>query len=429
MISDSSWYPSLISSITLLKLACAKANGSLGVLEKKKVDAIVKACNEVLDGKLADQFPLDVFQAGSGTSTNMNVNEVIGNRASELLGGEKGDKKVHPNDDVNKGQSTNNVIPSAIRVASAIDVVGLVEVLSGLEKQFRKKGNAFSSILKSGRTHLQDAVPIRLGQEFNAYATAIGKHIPRLKAVQGDLTVLGVGGNAVGTGLNTSPKFRGLIINYLNKEVPVTFSVSSDGVESTQFLTDILALSSVLKLVAVDLNKIANDLRLMSSGPKTGFNEINLPAVEPGSSIMPGKINPSICEAVNMVCCKVVGNDSSITMACSGGNLELNTHMPLVGDCIIESLDILTSAVSTFSSKCVKGITANKEQCEWYVENSMALATALNPYLGYDKVAMLVKEAKKTGKTVKELVLEKELMPKHELYKILDAKKLTQPNL
>tara|TARA_Y100000294_G_C8569579_1_gene342274 strand:+ start:4674 stop:6050 length:1377 start_codon:yes stop_codon:yes gene_type:complete len=424
-ISGIEWNPQILISITLLKLACAKANNELKLLDNKKANAIAKACNEIIEGKFYDQFPLDIFQTGSGTSTHMNVNEVIANLANEILKG----SKVHPNDDVNKGQSTNDIIPSSIRMASILLLDDLIENLASLKNGFNKKGNQFSKILKSGRTHLQDAVPITLGQEFNAYATTMGKHIERLKETKKYVKVLGMGGTAVGTGINTSPRFRKLIIKHLNKETKLNFSITKDGIESTQFLTDIAALSSVLKLIAIDMNKISNDLRLLSSGPKTGLNEINLPAMEPGSSIMPGKINPAICEVVNMVCHQVIGNDTAITLSCMSGNLELNTHMPIIGHNIIESIGILTNASKTFADKCISGITANKETCEAYAAMSPSLATALNPYLGYDKVALLVKESLKTNKSVKELVLEKKLMSKKELDRVLDPKKLTRPNL
>jgi len=429
-ISRLKWHPELIKSITRLKFACVKANNELNLIDSKKTRAIEKACIDIINNKLQDQFILDIFQTGSGTGTNMNVNEVIANRANELLHGKKGDRSlVHPNDDVNKGQSTNNVIPSSIRVASMHLLPNLLLQLSKLRYEFLKKGKQFSEILKSGRTHLQDAVPITLGQEFHAYGTAIGKNIERLKETKKFLKVLGVGGNAVGTGINTHPNFRKLIIKHIRTLTGVDFDFTKDGIESTQFLTDIAALSSILKLIAIDMNKIANDLRLLSSGPRTGFNEINLPIIEPGSSIMPGKINPSICEAVNMVCYQVMGNDTTIAMSCSDGILEINTKMPLIAHNIMESMEIMTNATKIFAEKCVKGITANKEQCKYYVEHSAALATALNPYLGYDKVALLVKESLKTGKTIKSLVLEKKLMEKKKLNMILDPKNLTQPNL
>lgn len=429
-ISRMRWHPELIRSIVWLKLACCKANRELRLLKNYKEAAIEKSCREILAGKLKNQFVLDVFQTGSGTGTNMNVNEVIANRSNEHLGGKKGDRNlIHPNDDVNKGQSTNNIIPSSIRVASTILLEDLIDNLELLKESFLKKSEEFSKILKSGRTHLQDAVPVTLGQEFHAYATAISKNVLRLEETKKFLKILGVGGNAVGTGINTHKSFRNKIVKNLNKETKIDFKVTHDGLESTQFLTDIAALSSILKLISIDLNKIANDLRLLSSGPRTGFNEINLPAIEPGSSIMPGKINPSICEMVNMVSYQIMGNDNTVTMCCTAGNLEINTKMPMIGHNILESLEILSNAAKIFSKKCIDGITANKEQCLWYVENSAALATALNPYLGYDQVAFLVKDSLKQNKSIKELVLERKLMTKKELEKVLDPKKLTEPNL
>ncbi len=429
-ISSLKWNPRILKAIAQLKKACAKANYDLELLDEKKAKAISKACSEIIKGKLSDQFPLDIFQAGSGTSTNMNVNEVIANRAAQILGGKRGERSlVHPNDDVNKGQSTNNVIPSAIRVACVQACDLLEQELISLKESLKLKSEEFSSVLKSARTHLQDAVPITLGQEFNAYATAMGKHVHRVRETKLYLRVLGIGGNAVGTGLNTYPEFRERIIVHLRSDTKKEFQVTEDGIESTQFLTDIAGLSGILKLIAIDLNKIANDLRLMSSGPKTGLKEIDLPAVEPGSSIMPGKINPSIAEAVNMACHHVIGNDSSITMSCASGNLDLNTHMPIIGHSVIESLEILAHTIQTFSEKCISGITVNNDNCQYYVEHSMALATALNPHMGYDKAAAIVKESLKTGKTIKELVLKKKLLSKKELDKILDPSTLTSPNL
>ncbi|MBI2549098.1 aspartate ammonia-lyase [Candidatus Woesearchaeota archaeon] len=436
-ISGKPWHPKLISAIVQLKLACAQANHELGLLSAEKTTAMVQACHEINEGKFADQFPVDIFQAGSGTSTNMNVNEVIANRANELRGSNKGLKSpVHPHDDVNKGQSTNNVIPSAIRI-TALDLVNdLLDGLTQLKKELEKKASAFVRVGKAGRTHLQDAVPITLGQEFTAYATAIQKHIERLKQTKTFLCELGIGGNAVGTGINTYPEFRATIIRYLNaspeqskQKVTEEYKVTSDGIESTQFLTDLAALSGLLNNLAIDLNKIANDLRLMASGPTTGFNEITLPAVEPGSSIMPGKINPSIPEAMNMVCYRVMGNNVTITMAATAGNLELNTHMPLIGNTLLESLEILTNAVRIFTNKCIIGITVNKEQCAWYFEHSLAVGTAFNPYLGYDLVAALVKEARRTGIPLKDLVVEKNLLNKEKVAAILDPESLTRPNL
>lgn len=428
-ISRYKWHPELIKAITYLKMACAEANRDLGYINPKHVLAIKQACKEIIEGKLHDQFILDIFQAGSGTSTNMNANEVIANRTIEIIGGKKGDRSlVHPNDDINRGQSTNNVIPSSIRIASTHLLEPLMNNLEVLFMTMEKKAQQFEIIIKSARTHLQDAVPISLGQEFHGYAVQLRKHYDRLFETKKFLTVLGIGGNAAGTGLNTHPKFRTLILKYLNKETKDHFTKTKDGVGSTQFLTDIAALSSVLNSLVIDLNKIANDLRLLSSGPKTGLNEINLPPVEPGSSIMPGKINPTIMEVVNMVCHQVMGNNQAITISCASGNLDLNTHMPLIAHNITESLEILSGACFTME-KNVKGITANKEVCKKYAHESMALATALNPIIGYDKTSDLVKESLKTGKPIKDLVVEKKYLSKKEAAKVLDPNKLTKPNL
>ncbi len=420
---------SFIKAACRLKKACAQANSEMKLLDARKAKAVARACDEIIKGKLTEQFPLDIFQAGSGTSTNMNINEVIANRANELLGKKKGSKFVHANDDVNKGQSTNNVIPSSARVALVENSAELLENISLLIKELKIKGKEFSGVLKSGRTHLQDAVPITLGQEFNAYAFALEKRRSGVEETLAKLRFLGIGGNAVGTGLNTFPAFRAKIIRNLNRNSKQKFLQAQNGVEATQFLTDIAAFSSALKLFAIDLNKISNDLRLLSSGPRTGFGEITLPAVEPGSSIMPGKINPSIAEATNMACIQVMGNDAAISIACAAGQLELNTHMPLIAFNAIESEEMLSNATRTFALKCVKGIKADREKCLWYVENSAALGTALNPVLGYDKVAELVKESLRKNKSIKQLVLEKKLLSKKDADFYLNPKNLTRPNL
>ena len=420
----------LIRAIAAIKQACALANNELGFIDSSRAKAIVRASLEIQEGKFNSQFPLDVFQAGSGTSTNMNVNEVIASRASQFMGGRKGQRSlVHPNDHVNKGQSTNDVIPSAIRIASSRKLGQLLLNLELLRKTLKKKGREFEDIIKSGRTHLQDAVPIALGQEFNAYAAAVEKRIARLKNIRIFLSQLGIGGNAVGTGLNTHPDFRKLIIRNVNKITGMEFSIAKDGIEATHSLTDFAELSAHLKLIAIDLNRIANDLRLMSSGPETGFHEINLPAVEPGSSIMPGKINPSIAEAVNMACHRTIGNDATITMSAAAGQLELNTHMPVVGYALLESLELMANSAKIFAEKCISGITANAEQCRWYVEHSMAMATALNPYSGYDNAAKIVKEAVQKGKTIREVAAEQNVLPSEELNRVLEPKSMIRPNL
>lgn len=409
----------IIYAMVKLKQACAAANAELGLLDIKKAVAIADACGDVLSGKVDDQFPIDIFQAGSGTSSNMNVNEVLANLAGQELGGSLGDRTVHPNDDVNKGQSTNNIFPSAIRVAAVERTGGLLAALDGLFQCLEKKADEFSKVRKSGRTHLQDAVPVTLGQEFAAWAEALRKDEKRIAFACMGLMELGVGGNAVGTGVNAPAAFRKEIISALNQTTGQEYTVANNGVEITQFLTDMAAFSGALKMLAMDLNKIVNDLRLLGSGPNTGLGEINLPPVEPGSSIMPGKINPSICEAANMACMQVIGNDAAVSAACAAGQLELNTHMPVTGANIVKSLRILTKTCVALNEKCVMGITANEEVCKNYFERSAGLPTILNPILGYDQVAVLVKESLRSGKTLAELVREKKLMPEDEFQELL----------
>ncbi|MFH0953857.1 MAG: aspartate ammonia-lyase [Verrucomicrobiota bacterium] len=417
----------IIYAMVQLKWACAKANQALGVLPADKAEAIVTACRRVLTGEFDAQFPVDVFQAGSGTSSNMNVNEVIANIACEVLGGKRGDRKlVHPNDHVNWGQSTNNVFPSAIKIAA----VELSEpLLAGLRKlvgQLAHKAKEFADVIKSGRTHLRDAVPVTLGQEFAAYARALEKDVHRVEQAAEKLLELGIGGNAIGTGINTKKEFRPAILRELKAITARPYRVAENGIEITQFMTDLADLSSALKLLALDLIKICNDLRLLSSGPNTGFNEIALPPVEAGSSIMPGKVNPSLCEAATMACIEVLGLDHAVAIACGAGQLELNTHMPLIGYNLVQSLHLLQRTCVMLADRCVAGIEANREVCARYFETSAGLATVLNPKLGYDKVAELVKESLQTKKTLRELVLEKKLLGEKELEDIL--KRSTGPS-
>ncbi len=410
----------LIFGMVKLKQACAAANAELGLLPVEKAVAIADACGDVLSGKYNDQFPIDIFQAGSGTSSNMNVNEVLGNLAGKELGGSPGDRTVHPNDDVNKGQSTNNIFPAAIRVASVELCGALRHALEELFQGLEKKAAEFSKVRKSGRTHLQDAVPITLGQEFGAWAHALKKADQRLAFACSNLLEIGVGGNAVGTGVNTPAVFREKIIAALNQATGREYRVAANGIEVTQFLSDMGAFSGELKMLALDLSKIVNDLRLLSSGPNTCIGEINLPAVEPGSSIMPGKINPSICEAANMACMQVIGNDAAVAAACAAGQLELNTHMPLTGANLVKSLKILTKTCAALNKKCIAGITANEEVCRSNFERSAGLPTILNPVLGYDQVAVLVKESLRSGKTLAELVREKELLSENAFNTLLE---------
>ena len=418
----------IVYGIAKLKRACAQANLALGLLEEKKATAISEACQTVLDGAVDDQFLVDVFQAGSGTSSNMNINEVIGNIAAEKLGGKRGDRTtVHPNDDVNKGQSTNNVFPSGIKVAAVDLVPDLLKQGQALAKALHERGEVLGDVIKSGRTHLQDAVPVTVGQEFHAYGRAIEKALKRIEEAKQAILELGIGGNAIGTGINTRKEYRSEIIKALNNQTGEAYRVAENGIEITQFLTDLGQLSAALRLFAGDVLKITNDLRLLSSGPNTGLREIVLPPVEPGSSIMPGKINPSICEAANMACIQVFGNDTAVAMACGAGQMELNTHMPLIGTNVVKSLRILTKCCAMLTEKCVSGITANEAICRENFENSAGLATVLNPELGYDRVSDLVKESLKTKKNLAQLVREKNLMDEDAFQALL--KKSTGPTL
>ena len=418
----------IVHAIVRLKAACATANERLGLLDKDRCRAIHRACEEILSGRYDDQFPIDIFQAGSGTSSQMNVNEVIANLAAVELGGAPGDRTtVHPNDHVNKGQSTNNVFPSGIRLDCLQLHQELQTVLETLAGALENQAEAFADVAKSGRTHLQDAVPVTLGQEFGAYARALKKAGARLASAAESLLEIGVGGNAVGTGINTKPAFRETIVQALNNATGFSFTVAENGIEITQFMTDMGQVSAVLRLLALDLLKITNDLRLLASGPNTGIGEIRLPAVEPGSSIMPGKINPSICEAANMACIQVVGCDAAIAMACGLGQLELNTHMPLIGANLVKAYHILIRTSRMLEEKCVRGIQADEQRCRNNFENSAGLATLLNPAIGYDRVAALVKEGLASGKNLKNLVLEKNLMTEQELERLLS--RAFKPNL
>lgn len=418
----------LIYGMAKLKLACARANHALGLLDERKTSAIVAACEKILRGELDDQFPIDCFHAGSGTSSNMNVNEVIANVANEMLGGRRGDRGlVHPNDDVNKGQSTNNIFPSGIRVANVDLTKKTLEALAQLIRRLEEKAEEFADVIKSGRTHLQDAVPMTLGQEFAAWAHALRKDIRRIQRARDNLLEIGEGGNAIGTGINTKKEFRPLIAKFLADFTGDAYRPAENGIEITQFLTDMAEMSGALRLTAMDINKICNDLRLLCSGPNTGLAEITLPPVEPGSSIMPGKINPSIAEATNMAMMQIMGNDAAVQIACGAGQLELNTHMPVIGLNMVKSHRILARAAVSLAEKCIGGIKANRERCYQYFETSGGLATVLNPKLGYDKVAALVKEALATRKTTKQLVVEKGLMSAEEFDALVRSS--TGPNL
>ena len=416
-----------IQALGIVKRAAVETNVRLGLLDEKKGKAIAQAAQDVVDGRLDDQFLVDIFQTGSGTSTNMNANEVIANRAVELLGGARGDRQVvHPNDHVNMSQSTNDVFPTAIHLA-AVDALTsrLLLALKKLALALEKKSEEFDDVVKAGRTHLQDAVPITLGQEFSGYASAISHGIGRIEKAKLSLLELPIGGTAVGTGLNGPPDFGRLVVKRINKVTGLGFSLSKNKFEALQSRDAAVEMSAALRSAALSLMKIANDLRLLSSGPATGLGEIELPAVQPGSSIMPGKVNPVIPESVNMVCAQVVGNDLAITIAGQSGTLELNTMMPLIAYDLLQSIEIEANAAELLADKCVSGIRANRRRCTEFAEKSSALATAIAPSVGYDRAAKVAKRARDEDKTIREVMVE-EGLPKEEVDKILDLKKMTK---
>jgi len=419
-------YPSLVTATVQIKKAAARANSALGVLDRRLAGALESAADEVLAGGLRDQFVVDPFQAGAGTSHNMNANEVLANRAIELLGGEKGDYSiVHPNDHVNMSQSTNDVFPTAMRLA-ALELTGkLIVSLELLADSLRRKAVEFDQIVKSGRTHLQDAVPIRLGQEVGAYATAVGKNATRIAHAAEELRELGLGGTAAGTGINAPAGYRVRIVRELSRITNQNLRATEDYFESMQSMSPFVGLSSSLKTLAVDVIRITNDLRLLSSGPNTGLAEISLPAVQPGSSIMPGKVNPVMGEMTAMVCFQVMGNDLVIATASQAGQLELNVMMPVIAFDLLMSLTILTNALEALRERCVEGITANEERCRWYVEHSVSLVTALNPKIGYARAAEIAKRAIATGKTIRETIEEEGLLTPEELAEVLDTRAMT----
>ncbi len=425
----SGWKPfrEFILATVHIKKAAALANQSLKLLPKDKAEAIIKACDEMIAGKYHDHVVVDVFQAGAGTSYHMNINEILANRGAEILGGKRGDSKLlSPNDHVNYGQSTNDVIPTSIRLMIIIDSQHFLPVLEALRDAFLKKGKEFDAIIKSGRTHLQDAVPVRLGQEFRAYGDMIETHLVRYKRVLEDVKVLGIGGTAVGTGLNAHPRYRFLVADELSQALKTKFAIAEDLLAAMQSMSPFVAMSGVLRNLSLDLVKICNDLRLLSSGPKTGIAEIDLPACQPGSSIMPAKVNPVMPEMLTMVCFQVMGNDQAIAYASQAGQLELNVMMPLIAFNMMMSLKILEKALSVFTERCVKGITANADRCNHFAERSAALVTALNPHIGYLKAAAVAKEALSSHKSIRQIVLEQKLMSEAELNTALDLDAMTR---
>lgn len=419
--------PAFIDAVVRIKRAAALTHKETGRLDARLADAIVQAADEVLAGQHREHFVVDVYQAGAGTSHNMNTNEVLANRANELLGGERGTySPVHPNDHVNMAQSTNDVIPTAIRLGAVTELPKLVDAYSALADAFEAKGREFDDVMKSGRTHLQDAMPIRLGQEFTAYAGTLRRAVRRLVEAADYLRDLGIGGSAVGTGVNVEPEYPALMVKHLKTMVPVELREGKDRIQLMQSMGDVAAFSAQLRVLAIDLSKIASDLRLMASGPRTGLDEIRLPAVQPGSSIMPGKVNPSIPEMVNQVCFQVIGNDTCVAFAAEHGQLELNVMMPVIAYNVLLSMQILTNTAATLTTRTVQGIEANREQCEFWVERSAALATALAPQIGYAKAADISKRSVKEGVLIRDLVKREHVLPDDEIDEILDLRKMTE---
>src|SRR6266478_4729455 len=419
--------PAFVDACIWIKKAAALTHRETGRLDKQLADAIVRAADEVLAGGHREHFVVDPYQAGAGTSHNMNCNEVLANRANELLGGKRGEyKPVHPNDHVNMAQSTNDVIPTAIRLAALSQLPALLDAMGRLARAFLTKGEAFDKILKSGRTHLQDATPIRLGQEFAAYGHTIERNRDRIVRTADDLRDLGIGGTAVGTGLNAQPQYPALMVKHLRAMTKLELREGKDRVQLMQSMGDATAFSGAVRAYAADLGKIASDLRLLASGPRTGLAEIVLPAVQPGSSIMPGKVNPSIPEMVNQVCFQVIGNDLTVTAAAEAGQLELNVMMPVIAHNLLFSMTILTNATRVLSERCVEGIEADPTQAAHWLERSPALVTALAPKIGYAEAAKLAKEAVAKNVTVRQLVMEKGILKGKELDEVLDLRAMTE---
>ena len=416
-----------IRALGLIKKYAAQVNEDLGLLDPKFARPIKAAADEVAAGKMEGQFVVDIFQTGSGTSTNMNANEVIAARANELITGKRDARKpVHPNDHVNMGQSSNDVIPTAIHIAALTSVTAdLVPGLEILYESLRKKSKAFDGIVKVGRTHLQDAVPIRLGQEFSGYAHQVKLGIKRVHAVKDSLSELALGGTALGTGLNTHPEFARRVIDFISQDTRCRFTEAENHFEAQAAQDAAVETSGALKTVAVSLLKIANDIRWLASGPRCGLGEINIPALQPGSSIMPGKVNPVIPESIIQTAAQVIGNDMSITMGCQGGNFDLNVMLPVIAHNLLQSISILGSAAKIFAEKCINGITANEARCRDIIENSLSMCTALAPVIGYERAAAIAKEAYRTGKTVREVSMEEKVLPEAQLKELLDPLKMT----
>lgn len=422
-------FPDFIRGMVQVKKATAIANRRLHVLPKEKAEAIIWACDQILDGgRCMDQWPTDVFQGGAGTSVNMNTNEVIANVALEHLGREKGDyDAINPNDDVNMSQSTNDAYPTGFRLGVYAAVQGLLDELDELQKTFRAKGDEFADIIKMGRTQLQDAVPMTLGQEFTAFGSNLAEEQRTIRAAADSLLEVNLGATAIGTGINTPNGYRDQVVAALREVTGLNIQASPDLIEATSDTGGYVMMHGALKRAAMKLSKICNDLRLLSSGPRAGLNEINLPERQAGSSIMPAKVNPVIPEVVNQVCFKVFGNDLTVSMAAEAGQLQLNVMEPVIAQALFESIQLLTNAARTLREKCVEGITANKEVCEGYVTNSIGIITYLNPVIGHHMGDVIGREAAETGRTVYDLVLERELLTEDELKRVLSKENLMHP--
>jgi aspartate ammonia-lyase len=429
-ISGMRAHPTLVRAFGMVKRAAAEANKALGLVDEKRANAIIQAAQEVADGKWDHQFMVDVFQAGAGVSFHMNSNEVIANRAVEILGGKLGDYiMVHPNDHVNYGQSTNDVFPTGMRLATLLELEKLYPALDSLAAACEAKGREFHNIMKSGRTHVQDAVPMRLGQEFAAYGVAVRKAIADIRHAADSLRELGLGGSAVGTGINTHPDYRAIAIANLARISGQKLTPAADMRWAMQSNACMAQVSSALRNLALEIIRISNDLRLLSSGPNTGLAEINLPGLQPGSSIMPGKINPVMPELAAMVSFQVVGNDTAVALAVQAGQLELNVMMPTMAYSVLQSITIMTNMLRVFTEKCVTGITASEKRCNFYAQSTVSLATALNPYIGYAKAAEIAKESVATGRSIIEIAREKKLLSEKEIEEILDPVNMTEPQV
>lgn len=427
-ISGMRAHPLLVRAIGMVKVAAAQANKELGLVDPDRADAILQAAQEVVDGRWEDQFVVDVFQAGAGVSFHMNTNEVIANRANQVLGGALGAyDKVHPNDHVNYGQSTNDVFPTAMRLGTLLALETLYPVLDALAATFEAKAKEFHEIMKSGRTHLQDAVPMRLGQEFAAYGVAVRKARANIAHSADSLRELGLGGSAVGTGINTHPDYRAKAVAHLAKLSEQKLVPANDMRWAMQSNACMAEVSGALRALALEIIRISNDLRLLASGPNTGFAEIHLPSLQPGSSIMPGKINPVIPELAAMVAFQVVGNDTAVALAVQAGQLELNVMMPTMAYNVMQSITILANMLRQFDKRCIAGITANEVRCNQYAQSTVSLATALNPYIGYARAAEIVKESVATGRSIIEIAREKKLLTEREIAEILDPVRMTEP--